>query len=224
MQGCPAWFPVVGIAVGALLWLIASCAARMSSQPGTAAALLAALLVTAADMWLTRGLHYDAAADICDAMGSGARGPRFAEILKDSRLGAFGGMGLAVAVLARLLSVAALLLKGNAAALIPACCLGRVFLLLPPAFLEPAPWSSLGAILRSPSAKPRFWAWLAAAAVLCFLAVPLPACLAAAAMCAFFSVLLVRTAAREGGYNGDFAGALCLACESSVLFCAALFG
>jgi len=44
--------------------------------------------------WLTRGLHWDGFADLCDAAGSNAHGEAFYRILKDSRLGAFGAMGL----------------------------------------------------------------------------------------------------------------------------------
>ncbi len=229
MQGCPAWFPIVGIAMGTLLWFFASCISLLSTLCGAAAggtldALLTALLVIAADIWLTRGLHYDAAADVCDAMGAGAHGSRFAEILKDSRLGAFGAMGLAVAILARLLSVAALIHKDIAVALIPACCIGRVFLLLLPAFLEPAPYSVLGEMLHSPNASKRFWTWAVPSAAYAALTITPPAFAAASAACVFFSVFLTRTAARQEGYNGDFAGALCLACESSFLFFTALLG
>ena len=48
----------------------------------------------ALELWSTRGLHWDGLADLGDACGSGASGARFREILRDSRLGAFGALSL----------------------------------------------------------------------------------------------------------------------------------
>ena len=100
---CVPWFAPAGLALGCLCtlaaWLaltILSTATGASHAMGTAwpAAALAAWLWLALELWSTRGLHWDGLADLGDACGSGASGARFREILRDSRLGAFGALSL----------------------------------------------------------------------------------------------------------------------------------
>lgn len=53
----------------------------------------------AAFLWLQNGgLHLDGLADSCDALFSGAEGEKFLTVLKDSRLGTFGALGLMLVV------------------------------------------------------------------------------------------------------------------------------
>lgn len=82
------YFPVVGTLVGcataATLWL-----AGLLWPMGLA--VLAALL---AEVLLTGGLHEDGLADCCDAFGGGWTRDDVVRILKDSRVGAFGALGL----------------------------------------------------------------------------------------------------------------------------------
>ncbi len=96
-----AWFPGVGACLGfalALLWLATDTLGPWS----------AAFLVIGASMLLTGGFHEDGLADTADAMGGAYTRERLLEILKDSRVGAFGAMalfvslGLKAALLARL--------------------------------------------------------------------------------------------------------------------------
>ncbi len=56
-------------------------------------------------VWLTRALHWDGLADLGDALGSGASGARFWEILRDSRLGAFGALWLLIVALGQWLAL-----------------------------------------------------------------------------------------------------------------------
>lgn len=78
-------YPLVGGVVG-LFWVLASCLPLASW--------VLAWLMVMLNIWLTRGLHWDGWADLWDGWGSGTVGERFWEILKDSRVGAFGVMGL----------------------------------------------------------------------------------------------------------------------------------
>lgn len=100
---CVPWFAPVGLALGCLYTLAAWLAlAFLSTATGAShametawpAAALAAWLWLALELWSTRGLHWDGLADLGDACGSGASGARFREILRDSRLGAFGALSL----------------------------------------------------------------------------------------------------------------------------------
>jgi adenosylcobinamide-GDP ribazoletransferase len=78
-------YPLVGVLIGAALAL----AALLPLSSWVLAWGLAGL-----NIYLTRGLHWDGWADLWDAWGSGATDDRFWAIVKDSRIGAFGTMGL----------------------------------------------------------------------------------------------------------------------------------
>lgn len=88
-----------GVAVGLLLVL----------KPSPLAFLVAAAASTVATVLLTGGLHEDGLADVADGLGGGSDRDRALEIMKDSRLGAFGALAL---MLALLLKVSLLALIG----------------------------------------------------------------------------------------------------------------
>src|SRR5262245_41540059 len=59
---------------------------------------LAVVLGLAWEAWLTGALHEDAVADFCDAFGGGWTREEVLHILKDSRIGSFGTVGLGLAL------------------------------------------------------------------------------------------------------------------------------
>lgn len=89
------WFPIVGAGIGA----VTACALwgfwQVLPFP---VAVLAALAFEAI---LTGAFHEDAVADFCDAFGGGWTRDDVLRILKDSRVGSFGVMGLGLAVALR---------------------------------------------------------------------------------------------------------------------------
>ena len=91
MSGAAAWFPVVGLAVGAVAGGVHALAG-LAFEPtaATALALLAAVLVTGA-------LHEDGLADFADAAIATASRERRHEILHDSRVGTYGALALVFA-------------------------------------------------------------------------------------------------------------------------------
>lgn len=93
-----AWFPVVGLALGGVLAITERLTGRLFPP------LLAALLVVT--MWkiLSGGLHLDGLADCLDGLAGGGAARRLA-IMRDSRIGAFGVVGL---ILFLFLEIAAL--------------------------------------------------------------------------------------------------------------------
>jgi len=99
-----AYFPLAGVVIGALLagmnWLIAPWLAR----PLTDALLITALAA------MTGALHLDGLADVCDGIAARGDRERFLEVMKDSRVGAVGVVGV----------VLGLLLKWQALLAIPA--------------------------------------------------------------------------------------------------------
>ncbi|HEY8476441.1 MAG TPA: adenosylcobinamide-GDP ribazoletransferase, partial [Chloroflexota bacterium] len=87
------WFPVVGLLIGALL-AVADLLSRLLFPPSLSDALLVALLVV-----LTGALHLDGLMDTCDGVFSFKSPERRLEIMRDSRVGAFGVVGAALVIL-----------------------------------------------------------------------------------------------------------------------------
>ena len=112
LRASSAHFPGVGLLValvamgiyGALHWALGG------GLPATAplAALVAAVLSTAATVLLTGGFHEDGLADVADGLGGSHQRERALEIMKDSRIGAFGAMALVLALLAKVALLALL--------------------------------------------------------------------------------------------------------------------
>ena len=110
LRACAAHFPGIG-------WLVGAVAAGVYAlllallPPSPFAALVAAALSTVVTVLLTGGFHEDGLADVADGLGGSAERERALEIMKDSRVGAFGSMALVLALLAK---VALLALLGSA--------------------------------------------------------------------------------------------------------------
>lgn len=102
MAATPRWLPGVGALVGAVsgavFWL-----AALVWPPG-----LAALAAVAAGLLATGAFHEDGFADACDGLGGGATRERVLEIMRDSRIGTYGGAGLGLMLAGRVLALAAL--------------------------------------------------------------------------------------------------------------------
>ncbi len=92
------WFPVVGLGLGAVLALTDRLTGWLFPT------LLGALLTVTVWKLLTGGLHLDGLADCLDGLVVGDRDHRL-QVMRDSRIGAFGAVGL---ILFLLLEIAAL--------------------------------------------------------------------------------------------------------------------
>lgn len=103
-----AWaYPLVGGVVGLMAGIVGWLLAALAVPPAMAAAAALATLVM-----LTGGLHEDGLADCADGFGGGDSVDRRLEIMKDSRVGAFGVLALVLAGLARWGGVEALVDAG----------------------------------------------------------------------------------------------------------------
>lgn len=105
--------------LGALLWLL-------PASPWSP--LAAALISTAGTLWLTGGFHEDGLADVADGLGGLVPPERALEIMKDSRIGAYGVMALLMALLTKVVLIALLLsvmqpFWGPVPVLILVCCI-----------------------------------------------------------------------------------------------------
>lgn len=69
---------------------------------------VAIILSTVAGIYFTGALHEDGFADVCDGFGGGAHPQRVLEIMRDSRLGAFGVLGLVLLLAVKLVTLTSL--------------------------------------------------------------------------------------------------------------------
>lgn len=82
------YFPLVGVVVAAITAGVYALAAWFLPAP------VAVLLSTAAGIYATGAFHEDGFADMCDGFGGGMTAERVLEIMKDSRIGAYGAIGI----------------------------------------------------------------------------------------------------------------------------------
>jgi adenosylcobinamide-GDP ribazoletransferase len=109
LRASAAHFPGVGVLVGTVA--AAVFVLLQAALPDTLfAPLVAAALSTVATVLLTGGFHEDGLADVSDGLGGSYNRERALEIMKDSRVGAFGALAL---VLVLLCKVALLALLGS---------------------------------------------------------------------------------------------------------------
>lgn len=124
LRASAAHFPGVG-------WLVGGAAAAVTAvllyllPAGPMAPLVAAVLATVLTVMMTGGLHEDGLADVADGLGGTLNRERALEIMKDSRVGAFGAMALMLALLAKV-ALLALLGSVGAAAMVGALFAGHV--------------------------------------------------------------------------------------------------
>ena len=105
-------FPAVGLLVGLL------CASVFWLASILFTPLVAAVISTVFGIKLTGAFHEDGLADSCDGLGGGLTRERTLEIMKDSRLGTYGVLGLVSALLLKVSLLAAMPLSVAIVALI----------------------------------------------------------------------------------------------------------
>ncbi len=104
-------FPIVGAILGVILTGVARLlSGNIFPELSLPILPLAALLVLLQTL-ITRGFHLDGIADAADGFGGGFTKERALEIMKDSRVGAFGAIAIALDLLLKFSLFAALLEK-----------------------------------------------------------------------------------------------------------------
>jgi adenosylcobinamide-GDP ribazoletransferase len=212
------YFPAIGALVGSAGALVFAAAALLWPLP------VAVLLSMAATVWLTGGFHEDGLADTCDGLGGAVSRERALAIMKDSRIGSYGALGLVL-----MLGLKAALLNAQGSIMRTACAM-----VVAHAVSRAAPVALL-ALLRyagdaeHAKAKPMAQqvqgadvviALLSALAVVALLATtlgiaPTLAALGAAALATAAMRRWLRR--RLGGYTGDTLGATQQGVEAAVL-------
>ena len=210
LRASAAFFPAVGWVVGGIGAL--ALAGALSVWPP----LVAAILCTVVTVLLTGAFHEDGLADVVDGLGGTSKRERALEIMRDSRIGAFGAIALVLALGLKFALLATLAEEGGVptacAALLAAHVLSRFAPLL---VMRAMPY--VGG--EGGKAKPMADAvsgrsvvvaalWSApAVAMLVMAGEPVDgiAALAAAALATVYMIRLLRR--RLGGFTGDGLGA-----------------
>ena len=110
-----AFFPLVGLSLGAGLAGLDFCLAPLFPRP------VADLLLVVALTAVTGALHLDGLADVCDALAARGSRERLLAVMKDSRVGPVGAVGL----------ILGLFLKYEALLALPGATKGTALLLFP---------------------------------------------------------------------------------------------
>ena len=194
------WFPVVGLGLGLVLVSVERVTSVLFPS------LLAALLTVTAWKVLTGGLHLDGLADCLDGL-VGRDAEHRLSIMRDSRIGAFGAVGLILFLLLEIAAVAELPagLRWRALLVLPA--LARATPPLLARCFPPARIAGHGAAFRnglSPSAAP---VALVLALALVWVGLGVVGLLGAGAALVAAFALAGFMAARLGGVTGDVLGA-----------------
>jgi adenosylcobinamide-GDP ribazoletransferase len=203
-------FPAVGLAVGGFGAVVLWAAAHGWPAPVTV------LLSMAATVWLTGAFHEDGLADTCDGLGGAVGRERALAIMKDSRLGSYGALGLLLVLAlkaAALHGLATRDLQFTLAALPLAHAWSRAATVL---LLRLLPYGGDAGHAKAKPLAQRvdglglsvavLWTVLVAAAASFF--IPPPALLAAAVAALAVALWMARwLRQRLGGYTGDGLGA-----------------
>ncbi|MBQ9537013.1 MAG: adenosylcobinamide-GDP ribazoletransferase [Desulfovibrionaceae bacterium] len=204
--------PLVGLILGLIIagatYILHIILANSSIHP-LVSSFLCAWLWLALEIYLTRALHWDGVADLGDALGSGHLGPKFWEILHDSRLGSFGAIALSLTLLGQLLAIAAHISHNNWHIIFAAPLWARLAPLWLAKNLAPHPSSKLATSLVSQVNKDKrtyFLAKILLVALPILLGLNFTAILIIIAQL-FLIKKLQALAKLVGGLSGDFLGA-----------------
>ena len=222
----PVFFPLVGALIGVFTTAVAGLGALVWPP------WLAVLLALGLEASLTGGFHEDAVADFCDAFGGGRTRDQTIAILKDSRIGAFGALGLLV--LFSLRAGAIMTLMGQwgvvgwpiwGSALVASSALGRYIMVLAMALLPPV--AGRESLARAVGSTLSRWDWVECS-VWAFLATapfvalsPVQFLVAVLMLLAAALGLLLAVLRRLGGMTGDCLGCLGYVGQVAVLLAAA---
>lgn len=199
-----AWFPLVGTLVG--LVTATAMAGAASIWPRAVAVALAFIV----EALLTGAFHEDAVADFCDGFGGGRDADHVRAIMKDSRIGTYGALGLSLAVALRGTLLVYLDPWVASAAIVASTTFGRLVIVAAMAVIPPAATGTglakdIGSAIGG---RDLAFATFLAVPGLAVLAVARPLALLAAIVGAavflvWFRRLLLR---RIGGSTGDCLG------------------
>lgn len=198
------YFPLVGIIVGsigaAIFWLLAFILPFY----------VAIILSMAATIFITGAFHEDGFSDFCDGFGGGYTPERILEIMKDSRIGTYGAIGLFLMLITKfvcisnipIIDIPIILIGGHAfSRFIPVCLMYSSDYVRQDTLSKSKPIGQKGSAIT----------FLVAAffGVVALVFIPWKAITLIAVMSLFlFIIFRWYTKRKIGGYTGDVLGAL----------------
>lgn len=196
------FFPLVGAVIGGL------CVLPLYWGLFRGHALVQGWLYVCLSIYITRGLHADGLADVADGWGSYASGARFWEIVKDSRIGAFGVYALVLGLGGQVLLAAEVLRDGAWGTVFFAMVLGRqTGILMCGAGRDITRSQGMGRTFLKAATGSTLALTSLITLFLGLAAMPFAAFLAAVLLALAGVWALRRLGHRQGGVNGDFIGA-----------------
>lgn len=196
------WFPLIGAGLGLGAGIAFALLGGFGLPP-----LLAAVLTVTLLIGVTGALHEDGLADVADGFGGGGDRERKLEIMRDSRLGVYGGLALVLSVALRVAALAALPSAWAAIkALTVAGALSRAAMVAVSHWLPPARTDGLSATLGGPAKGATVMA-LAIAIGVAFALLGFKSVLVLAVAGAATFAMLRLAAVHIGGQTGDVLGA-----------------
>lgn len=214
LSRCPIYFPVVGGLIGIVTSVVIGIACLFWPVS------LAVIIALAIEARLTGAFHEDAVADFCDAFGGGWTRDDVLRILKDSRIGSYGALGLGLAVAMRIGAMIELIQQAGrynwlvwSSVIVASCAIGRFIIVV--IIVNVPPVSSRESLSRDIGHQLRFQDLIAASIgmlpfVLPFIILrPMHAviCLFALIATVIWFMKLVRR--RLDGITGDCLGFIC---------------
>lgn len=201
LQRAAAYFPFVGWiggGVAAAVWWLAAPVWLPAIASG---------LSLAATVLLTGAMHEDGFADVCDGFGGGYTKERVLEIMRDSRVGAFGAIGAVIMLLLKWQTVAGLPSLLAPVALVAGHVVSRAVSTSLMATLSYVREESVKAKPLATALRGGRLAWVIVTALAAMALLPPRLWWALAVMLVVRAVLARWFVKRIGGYTGDCLGA-----------------
>jgi adenosylcobinamide-GDP ribazoletransferase len=197
-------FPLVGVVVGLGGSLVYAGAVFCNLPP-----VIAAILAVATQVLMTGALHEDGLADVCDGFGGGRTREEKLAIMRDSRLGTYGALGLILSLALRIAAIAHLADPMIVtSALIAAAALSRAAMPVAMWLLPQARAEGLAASAGRPQ-RGRALLGVGLGVVVSFLCLPVMVAGAVIAASVAVGALSLGIAQRQiGGVTGDVLGGI----------------
>ena len=210
-------FPLVGVLVGLGASLVYAAAVFCNLPP-----VIAAILAVATQILMTGALHEDGLADVCDGFGGGRTREEKLAIMRDSRLGTYGAIGLILSLGLRIAAIGAIAHPVDVTlALTAAAALSRAAMPVAMWLLPQARTEGLAASAGRPQ-RGRVLVGVGLGVVVSLLCMPFLAAgiaIVASAVCG--RMLLSLSRRQISGVTGDVLGGIQQATEASCIVAAA---
>ncbi|WP_422445231.1 adenosylcobinamide-GDP ribazoletransferase [Thermoanaerobacterium sp. DL9XJH110] len=207
-----AFFPLVGAFIGGILTIVYTVGHKFLSGQ-----VISVLIVTAATI-ITGGMHIDGFADTMDGLFCGGDREKKLLAMKDSRIGTYGALGIALLILLKYSLINSLSKEFVRSALITYPVISRWIMTMAIVFFPYARDKGLGKVFFSYKSPRHFIVSSAIGLTAVFLVAGVYGLMAALAVFVSAFFFIVYTVRQLGGMTGDTYGAINEVSEVVALF------